>query len=272
MINNKSIGRCPTKIFFKTIAFEVFLFLTLGSSAFAAGLFGLPQTLSKTAGGLNTAIAYSYAEDVFKTSSDFVLRQHQIYSHAAYGKAGIWEVYGRIGLADLKISDAFNAGNGLTTMSRNDFDENWKFFGTLGAKAFYPVNRLFGVGAFIQGTYHFSNYTDSVTGAYNGTPFEADLKIKNLWDVHGGIGLQATLPFSIKLYGGPYVYYSDADAVLSVDRPGLLFGTEKGIMQNKSKAGGFVGTDIPLIKGFRLNIEGQYAGRLSIGSAVTYTY
>jgi len=266
------MGRCPTKKFFKTVAIAAFLLLTLCCSAFAAGLFGPPQTLSKTAGGLNTAIAYSYAEDIFKSSSDLVVRQHQIYSHAAYGKADIWEVYGRLGIADLKISDAFHSGNALTTMSRNDFDENWKFFGTLGAKAFYPVNRLFGAGAFVQGTYHFSNYTDCVTGSYNGTPFEADLKIKNLWDIYGGIGLQATLPWSIKLYGGPYVYYSDADAVLSVDRPGLAFGTDKETLQNKSKAGGFIGMDIPLARGFRLNLEGRYAERLSIGSAITYTY
>ena len=235
-------------------------------------MFGPPQTLSKTAGGLNTAIAYQYTEDVFKNSGDFVVRQNQIYSHAAYGKAGIWEVYGRVGIADLKISDAFSSGNALTTTSGNDFAENWKFFGTLGAKAFYAVNDFLGVGAFVQGTYHFNNYTDSVTGVYNGTPFEADLKIKNLRDLHGGIGLQATIPLSIKIYGGPYVYYSEADTVLSVDRPGLPFGTEKGTVQNKSKIGGFIGTDIPLARGFRLNIEGQYSERLSIGSAVTYTY
>jgi len=254
------------------IVIAAFIMLSSASAGFAAGMFGPPQTLSKTAGGLNTAIAYQYAEDVFKNSNDFVLRQNQIYTHAAYGRAGIWEVYGRIGVADLKISDAFSSGSTLTVTTKNDFAENWKFFGTLGAKAFYPINHLFGVGAFVQGTYHFSYYTDTVTGIYNGTPFEADLKIKNLWDVHGGIGLQATLPLNIKLYGGPYGYYSEAGTVLSADRPGLPFGTQQGSLQNKSKAGGFIGVDIPLAKGFRLNIEGQYAQRLSIGSAVTYTY
>ncbi len=246
--------------------------LSSGSAAMAGGMFGPPQTLSKKTGGLNTAIAYRYAEDTFKNASDYVLRQNQVYSQAAYGASDIWEIYGRIGLSDLKISDIFSSTSVLTTTSKNNFEENWKFFGTLGAKAFYPAASWFGVGAFIQSTYHFSNYTDDVTGVYNGTPFEADLKIKNLWDIHGGIGFQATLPWSIKLYGGPYVYYSDADIVLTADIPGLSFGTEKGLLQNKSKAGGFLGADIPLAKGFRLNIEGQYSERLSIGSAVTYTY
>lgn len=265
------ISKILTKILILSILASLIILHT-GIAAFAGGMFGPPQTLSKKEGGLNTAIGYQHIEDVFKSSSDYVLRQHQIYSHAAYGKAGIWEVYGRIGISDLKISDAFSSTSVLTTTSKNNFEENWKFFGTLGAKAFYPATSWFGVGAFVQGTYHFSNYTDDVTGVDNGTPFEADLKIKNLWDVHGGIGFQATLPCSIKLYGGPYLYYSDADTVLSADTQGHAFGTEKGLLQNKSKAGGFFGADIPLARGFRINIEGRYSERLSVGSAITYTY
>lgn len=249
-----------------------FILLPMGSSAVAGGMFGPPQTLSKNAGGLNTAIAYQYVEDVLKSSSDHVLRQRQVYSQAAYGKAGIWEVYGRIGISDLKISNTFNSTHVLTTTFKSHFEENWKFFGTLGAKVFYPATNGFGVGVFVQGTYHLSNYADGVAGVHGGMPFEADLKIKNLWDIHGGIGVQATLPWSIKLYGGPYVYYSEADAILSANIAGISFGTEKRLLQNKSKAGGFLGADIPLAKGFRLNIEGQYAGQVSAGAAVTYTY
>jgi hypothetical protein len=29
---------------------------------------------------------------------------------------------------------------------------------------------------------------------------------------------------------------------------------------------------VPLAKGFRLNVEGQYSARLSAGAAVTYSY
>ncbi len=72
----------------------------------------------------------------------------------------VWEIYGRIGISDLKIFDAFSSTNVLTTTSKNDFEENWKFFGTLGAKGFYPINNIFGIGAFLQGSYNFSNFTD----------------------------------------------------------------------------------------------------------------
>ena len=245
----------------------------MNSIAVAGGLFGPPQTISREAGGLNTAIGYRYHEDTFKNNTDHVLRQNQVYSQAAYGGASNrWEIYGRIGISDLKISDAFTSTHVLTATSKNDFEENWKFFTTLGAKGFYPFNNIFGIGAFIQGSYNFSNFTDDVAGVYNTTPFMVDLKIKNLWDVNFGIGLQVTAPYGIKLYTGPYVYYAQADAYLSCAVPGIQSGTQKVLWKNKSIAGGFFGVDIPLAKGFRLNIEGQYADRFSVGSAVTYTY
>jgi len=151
-------------------------------------------------------------------------------------------------------------------------EENWKFFGTLGAKGFYPINNVFGVGAFIQGTYHFSNFTDESTVVNAGTSSLANLKIKNLWDVNCGVALQAAVPLGIKLYLGPYIYYAEASAGLSADISGLEFGTQNVLLQNKSIAGGFIGADIPLAKGFRINIEGKYAERLTLGAAVIYAY
>jgi len=238
----------------------------------AAGLFGLPQTISKEAGGLNTAIGYFYSEDKFKNDNDTILRQNSIYSQVAYGANNIWEIYGRIGVADLKIFDAFNSTDALTTTSKLDFAENWKFFGTLGAKGFYPISKIFGIGAFVQGTYHFSNYTDSVSGSNNGTAYIADLKIKNLWDVNCGMGLQITAPLSIKIYAGPYVYYAEARASLDTAIPGTEFAAGNISIRNKSTVGGFGGVDIPLFRGFHLNVEGRYAEKLSAGAAINYTY
>jgi hypothetical protein len=248
------------------------LILAMNSIAAAGGLFGPLQTISKEAGGLNTAVGYRYHEDIYKNHADSVLRQNQIYSQVAYGASNRWEIYGRIGLSDLNIFDAFRSTNVLTTTSKDHFEENWKFFGTLGAKGFYPINNIFGIGAFLQGSYNFSKFTDETAGIHNTTPFAADLEVKNLWDVNFGIGVQATVPFGIKLYGGPYVYYAEADARFSDNIPGLPFGTEKTLLKNKSAAGGYFGADIPLVKGFRLNIEGQYTDRFSFGSAITYTY
>lgn len=258
--------------YFRGMIVAVFVLLPLCSPAFAGGMFGPPQTISKKAGGLNTAVAYQYVEDVFEGSSDYVIRQHQVYSHAAYGVSGLWEVYGRIGMSDLKLSDAFNSTDIMTTVAKSNFEESWKIFGTLGAKAFYPVNDWLGIGAFVQGTYHFSTYKDNVTGSHNGTFFEADLRIKHLRDINGGVALQATLPRSVRLYGGPYGYYSEADTAFPADVAGMGLGHRNARLESKSAGGGFFGADIPLFKGFRLNIEGQYTRRLSAGAAVTYTY
>ncbi len=254
------------------ISLSALWLLAMNSVAAAGGLFGPPQTVSREAGGLNTAIGYRYHEDTFTSDTDHIVRQNQIYSQVAYGAKNRWEIYGRIGISDLKICDAFRSTNALTTTSKNDFEENWKFFGTLGAKGFFPFNKIFGIGAFIQGTYHFSNYTDDIAGSNNGTPYIAELKIKNLWDINLGMALQATAPWDIKLYAGPYVYYSEARASLDANIPGLEYAAGNVSIRNKSIAGGFAGVDIPLLKGFRLNMEGQYTQRFSLGAAVTYTY
>ncbi|PKN19346.1 MAG: hypothetical protein CVU71_07500 [Deltaproteobacteria bacterium HGW-Deltaproteobacteria-6] len=257
---------------FILIAISALLILTVNPVAMAGGLFGPPQTISKEAGGLNTAVGYRYHEDTFKGDTEHVVRQNQIYSQAAYGSADRWEIYGRIGLSDLKMFDAFTSTDASTATYKNNFEENWKLFGTLGAKGFYPFNGIFGIGAFIQGSYHFSSYTDEFVGVRNAVPFVADLNIKNFWDVNFGLGLQATVPYGIKLYAGPYVYYARADATLSSAIPGIQSGNQDVLWKNKSIAGGFCGVDIPLTRGFRLNIEGQYTDRFSVGSAITYTY
>jgi hypothetical protein len=264
-------GESLTKHFI-SVAISALLILLINSVATAGGLFGPPQTVSKETGGLNAAIGYWYHEDTYKNGADHTIRQNEIYSQVAYGANNIWETYVRIGVSDLKIFDAFSSTDGSTKTNKNDFEENWKFFGTLGAKGFYPINNTLGIGAFIQGTYYFSNFTDDVTGISGSTPFTTDLRVKNLWDVNFGVGFQATIPYGIRLYAGPYICYSEATVSLATNIPGLEYAAGNGSVQNKSIMGGFAGVDIPLIKGFRLNVEGQYSDKFSAGAAVSYTY
>ena len=248
-----------------------FILLGLNGTAAAGGLFGPPQSTSKETGGLNTAIGYNYHEDKYENGTDHVIRQNQIYSHLGYG-ARNWEIYGRIGGADLKLSDAFHSTQASTATSRNDFDDNWKLFGTLGAKGFYPFNKTFGLGAFVQGSYHFSDFKDRVSGTRNGAPFTAELKVKDFWDVNFGVGFQATVPNNIRLYIGPYIYYAEAKVSPSANIPGLEFSAGDIRIKNKTTAGGFAGIDIPLARGFHLNVEGQYSERFSAGAVISYTY
>ncbi len=250
----------------------LFISAVLPKAAAAAGLFGAPQTVSREAGGLNTAIGYWHHEDTYENGAEHKIRQNAIYSQAAYGASNIWEIYARIGISDLKIFDAFRTADAPDAADRGDFEENWKFFGTLGAKVFYPFNKTFGVGAFVQGTYYFSYFTDSVSGTAGGAPFTAELKVKNLWDANFGVGFQSALPCGVRLYAGPYVHYSEAKAYATTTISSHAHADEKVTLSNKALAGGFAGIDMPLARGFRLNAEAQYSDRLSAGAAVSYTY
>jgi phospholipid-binding lipoprotein MlaA len=235
-------------------------------------LFGSPQPTSIASGGLRTAIGYWYREDKFKNDTEHLIRQNQIYSHVGYGTSNHWEIYARIGVSDLEINDAFSSVNASTVTSKNDFEGDWKLFGALGAKGLYPINETYGISAFMQGSYSFSDFKDNVSGTHNGVPFTAELTVKNLWDVNAGIGLQVTAPYDIKLYIGPYVQYSELKVSPSADIAGVAFASGETTVRNKTGVGGFTGIDVPLAKGFRLNLEGQYTERLSAGAAIIYVY
>jgi hypothetical protein len=256
----------------KVVSLSIVILFIVYGAAFAGGPFGSLQPVSKETGGLHTGIGYWYHEDKFGNGTEHVIRQNQVYSEVAYGAGNSWDIYGRIGISNLKILDAFSTAQPVTTSSKSDFEESWKFFGTLGAKGFYPFNKTFGMGAFVQGTYYFRDLEDQVSGTQGGTPYTIELDIKKLWDVNFGIGFQAAVPFDARLYIGPYLYYAEAKASPSANIPGLNLTAGDATIKNKTNIGGFAGIDVPLGKGFRLNVEGQYSERLSAGAAVTYVY
>jgi hypothetical protein len=255
----------------KVIVMIAFVVLLAPASA-AGGPFGPPEPIVKGAAGLHTGIGYWFHEDKYINGMELVTRQNQVYSELGYGSQNSWEITARVGRSDLKMVDAFSSSTGSTTTAKGDFEENGKFFGTVGAKGFYPFSKRFGMGAFVQGTYYFSDFTDTVSGTRNGIPFSAGLRVKNLWDVNFGVGLQATVPRDIKIYIGPYLQYSEFKASLSENVAGLSFAAGEAILRNNSGFGGFAGIEVPLAKGFRLNLEGQFTERLSAGAAVIYVY
>lgn len=256
----------------KIIVIIVFVILIVPGRAAAGGPFGPPQPIAKEAGGLHTGIGYWFHEDKYKNGTEQVTRQNQVYSELGYGSRNGWEITARVGMSDLKLIDAFSSSTASTATSKKDFEEHGKFFGTVGAKGFYPFNKTFGMGAFIQGTYYFSDFTDTVSGTRNGVPFSVKLSVKNLWDVNFGMGFQVTVPYGIKMYIGPSVHYSELKVSPSADVAGVALASGETTMKNKTGFGGFTGIEVPLAKGFRLNLEGQYTERLSVGAAVIYVY
>jgi len=255
----------------KAIVIILFVILMAPGRAAAGGPFGSPQSVGKEAGGIHTGIGYWFHEDNYKNGTERVTRQNQVYSELGYGSRKGWEITVRVGMSDLKLIDAFSS-TASTATSKTDFEEHGKFFSTLGAKGFYPFNQTFGMGAFIQGSYYFSDFTDNLSGTQSGAPFSVEVRVKNLWDVNFGMGFQATVPYGIKIYIGPYVHYSELKVSPSKDVVGAAFASGETTMKNKNVFGGFTGIEVPLAKGFRLNLEGQYTERLSAGAAVLYVY
>ena len=76
----------------------------------------------------------------------------------------------------------------------------------------------------------------------------------------------------IRLHLGPYIYYSEARISPSANVSGLPFSAGDVTVHNRTPIGGFTGIDVPLARGFHLNVEGQYSQRVSVGAAVTYSY
>jgi hypothetical protein len=257
---------------FKVIVMIVFVILMAAGRAAAGGPFGPPQPIAKEAGGYHTGVGYWFHEDKYINGTGQATRQNQVYSELGYGSRKGWEVTVRVGASDLKLIDAFSSSTSTTATSKKDFEENWKLFSTVGAKGFYPFSKTFGMGAFIQGTYYFSDFTDTVSGTQAGAPFSAKLRVKNLWDVNFGLGFQATAPYGIKMYIGPTVHYSELKVSPSANVAGVALASEETTMKKRTGFGGFTGIEVPLAKGFRLNLEGQYTERLSIGAAVIYVY
>ena len=253
------------------IGVSAFILFTLQGMAVADGPFGPPQPLSKEEGGLSTAIGYGRYEREYQNGKEQVFRQNQGYSQLGYGKKN-WEIFGRIGIADLEILDAFRPSLGATVTSKNNFDDTGNWFGTLGVKGFYPFNNLIGIGAFIQGSTYFGDFTDHVSGTNNGAPFVTEFKVSRWWDVNFGLSLQVTVPMGLKIYAGPYASYSEADGSLSPAVPGLLSDTGSFNIRKGTNLGGFAGIYFPLSHGFHLSVEGQYSKNFSIGTAVTYSY
>lgn len=256
----------------KIIVIIVSVMLVAPGRVDAVGPFGSPQPILKAASGIHTGIGYWFQEDTYQNGMEQVTRQNQVYSELGYGSRKGWEITARVGMSDLKLIDAFSSSTAATATSKTDFEEHGKFFSTVGAKGFYPFNKTFGMGAFVQGTYYFSDFTDPVSGTRNGVPFSVELRVKNLWDANIGMGFQATVPYGIKMYIGPYLHYSEFKVSPSADVAGVALASGETTMKNETGLGGFAGIEVPLAKGFRLNMEGQYVGRLSVGAAVIYVY
>ena len=245
----------------------VVLFLVMTGLA-SAGQFG-PTEPTANPGKFSFGVGYFWEDtkfdmDFLSLDANFRTQSNQVYLQGSYAPVKEFEIFGRLGGADLK-----------TKNSDLDFGDGAKFFGTLGLKAIFWQNNNFGVGAFGQGTYRFQDYKDSLSVNFtdeNGVPsfVNLDMKLKNYYDIQGGISAQFKCKDFI-VYGGGFYYYAHAKVDFDVTVPGA-FGSDTETADAKTPVGGFLGVKIPFTKQMGLTLEGQYRDEFSGGAFLSYSF
>lgn len=234
-------------------------------------LFAPPELTTVGETGLRTAIGYWRFQDRLKKDDEFSLRQNRCYSEMGYGSHDTWSIYGRLGVADLKITGVFLPGGPLTEVSDDDLEDEWNLFGTIGVRGIYHLTRFFGFGAYFEGSYSFGDFDQTVTGRSLTGPFHFRLTAKHLWEINMGFSARTTSRRGIKFEVGPHFHYAQAKLHPSAYVVGMPV-TADMTLDNDRKIGGFATVEIPFYKGFSLTLEGRYAERFSGGMAVTFDY
>jgi hypothetical protein len=232
--------------FMKTLSYLLSIALvlfTLGVSF--AGQFGPPEPNAKESKP-SIGIGYFYSESKMKSSDtgSLVFKSNQAYLQGSFSFVKNWEVFGRIGGADMKER-------------ASTFNDGMKTFGSLGVRGLLYDDGLFGFGPIIQGNIY-SNYSDR---RISGGELER-LAVENSWDASVGLAAQIKKNKFV-LYYGPFVYMA---------RNKLKVQNDSTTLKEKQNLGGFVGVNVLAIKGLNIGIEGQYTGRFSVGGMVNYSF
>ncbi|MDD4997972.1 MAG: hypothetical protein PHI99_07455 [Syntrophales bacterium] len=245
------------RFFWTAVLSNLLLLLTVGTVL--GGQFGPPEPRAK---GFHIGAGYWYNEDKLKVNdSDFKIKHNQAYVELGQSFSNA-EVIARVGTSDAKAED---------------LSDTWKPFGTLGLKAYFPLGKNFGIGPVIQGTYYFGDLKDNVTlRSSGGSTVVAELKIKDYWDLRGGLALQANITPQAKIYAGPFAYYTESKLEASLP-PGYVWvrtmtSVDSATAKSKSNFGGFLGFDLSVTKEFRINFEGQYSEYFSGGGSLSYLF
>ncbi len=206
---------------------------------------------------VSLSVGYYYRTADFEaTGSDdtFRIKMEHVYLQSNFRLADDWEVYWRVGGAELRIDDLF-AQNG-------NFRDGPEVFTAVGLNGlFYEMDDhhyvRFGYGPFAQAAIYY-DFSDS-----NGLRY----KYKTPWDVNAGLAGQVRFldyPRTV-LYGGPFVYYSSVR-----QEEGWL--NERQRFEEEGVAGFFGGIKFPLFDSLSCTVEIQHRNRLSGGVSIIKTF
>lgn len=229
----------------------LFVICVVGISS--AGQFGPAEPAAKE-GKPSIGIGYFYSETKMKSSDieGLIFQSNQVYLQGSYSFVKNWEIYGRIGGADMREKET-------------GFQDNMKTFGSLGVRGLLYDDGLFGFGPFIQGTIY-SNYSDRVTSGGATGKFS----VENPWE--GVVGLAAQIKKgNFMLYYGPFAYMARNKLKVRVAFDNLTVN-DSTTLKEKGNFGGFLGINVLAAKGLNIGIEGQYTGKFSVGGICSYSF
>ncbi len=221
----------------------VFLITVLfAGTASAAGMFGPPEPLADP-GKFSLDAGYMLDKTKMKQGDDRIgTRSNEYYLQGNYSFLKDWEVYGRLGGADM-------VAHSYDTQQR--FGASPNIFGSLGFKGVAYRNGNFAFGPFAEGTMY---------GNYSGVA-------RNQWETDVGVSAQYKIK-AVTIYGGPFGYWRQADSQLALNPP-----ISQDDMKERSNIGGFLGMRFPIVqqKVF-LTAEAQMRDRPGIGASLSYKF
>lgn len=267
-------------VFFPLSILVLLLFFGVSS----AGQFGAPEPVS-TPGGLAVGIGYFHDADHWELKSDskkYGLVQNQMYLQLSSAILKEIEVYIRGGVADLNFDNAFNSGvatgNQNVSGSNPDLNDKQRFFGTIGARGNFAINRWLSIGPAIQASL-FSSYSDTASGSVSGTTVNESGRVHGKYEVAAGLFLQDKFTIDdtqtwVRIYAGPFVYWNHAQLDTSMTSPVSTFPSLTGstTLNQNLNFGGAAGVRLSFRQGFNFELEGQVRQDVSAGAAISYSF
>ena len=196
-----------------------------------------------------------------KTPFDFPkVKTNFYYATLGYGLADNWEVYGRLGIADIKGEDRFPDYSNQWEGGNFDNDLVW---GIGFRYTFYQQDKVrWGVTANMNWIDTSEDWTSD--GQKETVDFSA-------YDLLVAVGPTVDMG-GWKLYGGPFFYMFNGDFDLKDTSPG---GWWKGSadVEEDSSFGGYVGAAIPLAANTDMTFEGAaISGGWAAGTGVIFRF
>ena len=208
-----------------------------GSAVLALAPMGPPTAGLKT-GQFRVGVEYSYSDVDMELDGEELdgVSSNMIFGNLGYGIMDDWEVFVRLGVANVDIDD-------------EDFSGDYGFAWGLGTKVTFLKQENLNWGALFQMTW--TNSEDE------------DVKI-DAYDMQIAVGPTWKLSDTLSIYGGPFVHLINGD----VDVPGDTYDLEED-----SAFGGYVGAEAALADNTSLFGEVQFTGAgWAIGTGVVWKF